>query len=379
MRVTNEEFIATLHGHMFTNQNRDANKGHVLDVHKLPINPGDGRMFPWLSAVARRYEHYKFTSLELVYKPATSTLTSGNVAMCPIYDPADTVPTTRTVLLNTDGVVRTQVYNQASLKVPTSRLNTNKKLYIRSQGDHVMDPGELRNTDLGFIVLTVTDSGTTTSAFGDIFVRYSVEFHGPRIGASGSRVGHSDTRIGRATVKAKDGLIAPFGNVMEAQGERWTRKHNSVHNTLDYTIGYDDEIYDYAGTGGGAATLVKFEEPFTGIMTIKRQHDLTTGSFASHLVNGQKGYEHDGSAITKPGQSLQSGRVHDWRTGIANFVGLVKDAGDAIQETWSVICDVGDVLHISGTGGVSVNETTSLTLLEAAEDILPVIGGLLLG
>lgn len=377
MRVNNEEFVATLHAYMFASEDYSLSRGSHLNTIRLPINPGDGRMFPWLSAVARRYEHYSFKNLELIYKPAVSTLTNGNVAMCPIYDPADTTPTTRTVLLNTEGVTRTQVYKMAKLTIPKNRLNANGKYYIRSQGDHVLDPGELRNTDLGFVVLSVTDADGTAATYGDIFVRYTVEFHGPRIGSSGARVGYTHTDLNGAFKYVKDGVTAPFGAINSRWETQWTKKHNHPLSTLDYDIGYDDETYQYAGTAGGAASLVKFNEPFTGLMTLHRKHGLSTGSMGPHVVNGYMGGEHDDLDPIDVGQPLKTGKDHKWRTGITKFVSLVKDAGDAIKETWSVVCDVGDVIAITGAGAASAAEETAMTLVETTETMLPVFAGVL--
>jgi hypothetical protein len=379
MRVANEEFVATLRGNMFVMDS--ATQGGRLAVHKLPINPGDGRMFPWLSAVARRYEHYSFKKLEILYKPAVSTYVSGNVAMCPIYDPADSTPTSRTVLLNTDGVVRTQVYKSGVLSIPASRLNSQTKHYIRSQGDHVLDPGELRNTDLGFVVLTVTDGGGALAnweAYGDVFVRYVVELHGPRIGSAGTRVGVSHTKYNnRQWHLAPGSITAPFGNIPSLDNTEWTKNHNNAKNTLDYEIGFDNETYQYGGTADGAASIVKFNEPFTGLMTITRSHPGTTGTMQPHVVNGWIGAEHDGSGPTDIGMPTRPGKTARWRKGIVEFVSLVKDAGNAVKETWSIICDVGDIIAVSGLGAPSATEDTALTFLEAAEEMLPVFAGLL--
>jgi hypothetical protein len=70
MRVANEDFVATLRGNMFVMDS--ATQGGRLAVHKLPINPGDGRMFPWLSAVARRYEHYSSRNWKYCTNPQSA-------------------------------------------------------------------------------------------------------------------------------------------------------------------------------------------------------------------------------------------------------------------------------------------------------------------
>lgn len=381
MRVSNEEFALSLQSYMFTLNPDSFTNPHLkqdLQTIRLPLNPGDGRTFPWLSAIARRYEHYEFKTLEFLYKPAVSTLANGNVAMGPIYDPADSQPSSRTVLLNLDGVVRTQVYKESKLTIPPQRLR-NGKMYIRSTGDHVIDPGELRNTDLGFVVIGLTDTSTSDAIYGDIFVRYTVDFHGPRIGSSGARMGVSSTKFNSAAAYlAPDASIAPFGIVRNRWNSEFTKKHNSDKNTLDYEIGYDSDTYSVAGSAIHG-NIVKFNEPFTGLMHIDRYQSSSNGTVAPFYVNGYQGSQTPNSS-TGNGLVLKPGKAHKFRQAAANFVSYAKDGAKAIKEVWTVVADVGDIIHLATTraGTFPINtESTALSFLETAEEALPVMAGFL--
>jgi hypothetical protein len=260
------------------------------------------------------------------------------------------------------------------LQIPASRLRAGKK-YVRVKGDTILDPGELRATDLGFLCVTITDliSDSNPIVIGDLFVKYTVEFHGPRIGSQSSLCGHSNTKFVSGHAGANvDGVVAPFGVTSD-----WTKQYNSTKNTLDYDIGYDASSYQYAGTAGGAASLIRFNQPFTGLMTAERHSDAAT-NIGRLIVNGSKGIGSGYSTTQSVGQPLKAGVTdHPWRHALTDLVHTVKDGATAVKDVWSIIADVGDVLHLTGEGIADGAQESALWFTEASEEMLPVFAGLL--
>jgi len=82
VRVTHREFIKNIVG----------SDEYLLST-VLPVNPGIGDVFPWLSTFANSFEMYEFNSLVFKYYTRTGSNTSGSVIMSPDYDASDLAPT----------------------------------------------------------------------------------------------------------------------------------------------------------------------------------------------------------------------------------------------------------------------------------------------
>lgn len=178
MLIHHREFCGTLNHETSkpAYHHPDSNEKVSASPFKLPINPGDGRTFPWLAGLSGRFEKYRFRSLKFSYQPTCSTLENGGVALCPIYDPADPVPTSRSDLMNAEGAARGAVYRPLNLSVPSSKMRHNDTMYIREFHEELVDEAELRTTDLGYIAAILTDTNTAETDsmnYGDIFVEYN--------------------------------------------------------------------------------------------------------------------------------------------------------------------------------------------------------------
>lgn len=136
-----------------------------------PVNPQSNSTFTWLSAIATRFEMYRFRKLKFTYKPSCSTISSGYVVLgmdFDFYDPAPTKPTMLAWKYSTKGAV----WQDTSLDVSAdSRMSTARYCNVSStQGDSRLDM--LGN-------LWVLAFHASTLDVGEIFVEYVVEFMQP--------------------------------------------------------------------------------------------------------------------------------------------------------------------------------------------------------
>lgn len=307
---------------------------------KLPLNPGDGRTFPWLSGIATRFEKYRFKRIKVTYLPTTSTFTNGGIALCPIYDPADPPPDNRITLLNAEGVVRGAVHNQLTLNIPRSRMRNSDTMFVRETHEALMDPNELRMSDLGYVIVSLSDV-SSTEALGDIFIEYDVELESPRVGP----------RIGKCAHIRREGFItegssptahsAPFGlNHIPSD-----RAYHSPGDTLMISLDDQPNKYTHTATGNDVDTSkIVFHEPFTGLMMYNHQTDGTAfaGGRTGIEVNGYKDSSNQAQFTPKAGATLdeEPWAITELLRGVASSVGFA-------HQIWKVVAQAGDVLELT--------------------------------
>lgn len=137
----------------------------------LPCNPQRSTLFTWLSAIATRFEMYRFKKLKFHYKPSCPTTTSGYVGVGFDFDAYDDVPT-KMVMLAWKYSAKCAAWQSVSLDVSAdSRVSTARYCYPD------VAVGDKRLNDLGnFVVLIGSDAVVSV---GELFVEYTVEMIQP--------------------------------------------------------------------------------------------------------------------------------------------------------------------------------------------------------
>jgi hypothetical protein len=158
-RVSHSEYVMDLDGLSTT------------AVYSRRINPQANQLFTWLSAIATRFEMYRFVRLKFVYKPSSATTTAGYVAIGVDFDAYDAAPT-KAILLTWKCGTKCAVWQNTTLDVSSdSRIATYRYC------DTVGNRGDQRLEDLGKLyVLAYTTSATMV---GELFVEYTVDFRQP--------------------------------------------------------------------------------------------------------------------------------------------------------------------------------------------------------
>lgn len=137
---------------------------------KLECNPQNGTLFTWLSAIATRFEMYRFRKLRFTFKPSCSTTTSGYIALGFDFDAYDEDPT-KNVMLTWKYSAKSALWQTVTLDVSAdSRISTPRYCNSTPSGDKRLD--FLGN----FYALTLSTAETLA---GELFVDYVVELIQP--------------------------------------------------------------------------------------------------------------------------------------------------------------------------------------------------------
>lgn len=360
----------------------------------LPLNAGEGITFPWLNGVASRFEKYKFKSLKFKFVPSVSKMYGGALAMCPIYDPADTPPRSRRDLYNAEGAVHSPVHQALTLAIPPSRLN--RALYVRSTHGTLVDANELRLSDLGYITVTLFDLDNTLAtsiqaasvAYGDVFVEYEVELSSPRVSATSPKHAHYRMRGDSAHI-GEAGVYHSLtgGYNAEEHANRGGRDPSDSTKLLGHSegdtlaieyLGEVRDIYGYQASPGPRVDydVVQFKEPFTGLFTIDNRSP-GNDSFTPIMVNGT--YE-SGSGNWE----LAPGEEHTHKQARVEHISTMstQDFGTQMEshQTFKVIADAGETLQLAHAvvqgAGTVIDTVANMTWTEMGEAALDLLIGL---
>lgn len=154
----------------------DVDAGSTGYTESVLINPQNSTAFTWLSALATRFEMYKFRKLIFHYKPSTGTDTAGWIVVGFDFDAYDAQTPVKSDMLAWKYSQKCAPWQSSSVNVsPDSRMTT----YRYCDSGVIGSRGDIRLDYLGR--LTVLASTTSTLAIGEMYVEYVVEFRQPAL------------------------------------------------------------------------------------------------------------------------------------------------------------------------------------------------------
>lgn len=146
---------------------------------EFKINPGLHSTFPWLSAIANRFESYVFHSLRFIYEPAVATTAGGSVMMAIDYDASDIGPETKPTLMSYKDATRAAPWAQCVFHADSSDLHKAKTNYVRGG---TISSTDIKLYDVGnLFVATQGQDAVFTGNVGELYVEYDVELLTPQL------------------------------------------------------------------------------------------------------------------------------------------------------------------------------------------------------
>jgi hypothetical protein len=210
------------------------------------VNPQRTATFPWLSAMATRFEVYKFRKLAFHYKPSTGTSTDGWVALGFDFDYYDEAPSKSTLL------AWKYASKSAAWQNTTLDISNDARLSIAKYANYSATSGDARLDMLGN--LWVLADSTSSGTLGELFVSYEVEFRQPAFKippALYASVKSKTTNNNKDTVFAGGATIV--GNLLTSLVNSNTVSINDIGEFL--------VEYAQVGAGQTASPFMTFVQP----------------------------------------------------------------------------------------------------------------------
>lgn len=171
IRIRHRELVQDVH----------TNADGSMHEHYLEANPGLYSSFPWLSAIAQRFESYTFQSLSLEYVPMCGTNSSGVVMMAPDYDVSDWMPEDVISISSYPGCVRSSLWSPCRMDCdPRCLQKMVKERYVRS--DSIADV-DLKLYDAACLYVYTYGHNAAITA-GSIWASYDVILRTPSMDTS---------------------------------------------------------------------------------------------------------------------------------------------------------------------------------------------------
>jgi hypothetical protein len=170
-RVSHREYI------MDVTPNETTQPGHFQLLLAADINPANSTLFPWLSALASRYEGYIFRALRFVYEPQCSTTTPGTVNIAVDYDASDDPPSSKLQMMSYKGAVRSPPWFCSAFTCDPKDFKS-PEYYVKGSGSNGADS---RLTNLGKIFVAYEGPVGDSVAAGELYVEYIVDLKTPNL------------------------------------------------------------------------------------------------------------------------------------------------------------------------------------------------------
>jgi len=147
-------------------------------VTSYPCNPGVGSMFPWLCAIAQRYETYKFLDITFHYHTRASTSQVGTVGLVFDFDANDEAPTSQMAALSYHDKVADSPWQMMSFKLDLRQGDKLPTRYTRVGA--LGSVSDLKTLDLGNLHV-FTDGVAASANLGLLEICYTVDLFTPQI------------------------------------------------------------------------------------------------------------------------------------------------------------------------------------------------------
>lgn len=162
MKISHTEYVS------------DISIGTTPLINSFIVNPQNPSCFTWLSAIASRFEYYKFEKFKIHYRPSCSTTVTGFVIAGLDFDFYDQVPNKR-VMLSWKFAAKSPAYQQMTVDCTSGLPQTQWKFC-----ESLYEQGDQRINNLGRIWV-ITDNSSTTANIGELFIEYTISFRQPSI------------------------------------------------------------------------------------------------------------------------------------------------------------------------------------------------------
>jgi len=144
------------------------------------VNPGQSKVFPWLSKEAILFEKYKILRLEFYYRPQVSAYATngqtGKVMLSFDFDASDAPPATKQQVEDTHPHSDGMPYEEVILTIDPKDCSLQDSYYVRPGG--LPGSSDIKTFDVGILSVSTVGNNSTAN-IGELRVRYAIALHDP--------------------------------------------------------------------------------------------------------------------------------------------------------------------------------------------------------
>nr|WRQ65219.1 structural protein [Tolivirales sp. gcode 6] len=223
-----------------------------FNVAQKRINPADKATFPWLSAVAGKYEKYRFRKLKLQMVPHAPTTASGTLGMYIDYDPSDVPAPNASAFFSSGNAVTSQIWLETSV---TAKPQT---MQLFNQDSIQMSDLEIKWFDYARIFFYMQSPGANGAHTAWLFVDYEIELFTPTASVEGASYTPDFSGFAYWTTAQSGPAFTNAPTIL--RGMEYVFEDDEAKLTVPFT-GYYKITTLTANTNSGASVSEIFESP----------------------------------------------------------------------------------------------------------------------
>lgn len=190
-RVRHRERIGTILG------------SSAFTVNTFALNPGLFASFPWLSAIAQRFESYSFNKLCFEYRTKTATSATGDVLLTVDYDAAEAAPASSIQAESYKSAVSCAPWQDINWEAASSDLHKLKSNYCRAIA--LAANLDIKTYDIGNLFVC-TENQAGANLVGYLYTEYDILFMTPELASDAANVILAGFISGNTTITAANPL-----------------------------------------------------------------------------------------------------------------------------------------------------------------------------
>lgn len=237
------------------------------------LNPGLVSLMPWGHAIADLYTTYRFLTLSFHYITRSSTATSGSIIMSPMYDAAETNPTSEAEATTLSGTTEDSPWNNNTCCFDVDLMHSMGKFnFVRSGA--VPFGTDVKTYDAGKFLAGAADE-VDDSGCGKLWVEYDVELEIPQTSVPTSIESFNFAQVnpnGHLEYYGPQGQCMPL-NYPLAQSPIPSSIAGLAFAQSVQTISGPSYAYTFGYIGAGVQARVEFEYTYEILFNNTLDHD----------------------------------------------------------------------------------------------------------
>jgi hypothetical protein len=142
------------------------------------IQPGLVGSFPWLSAIAKRFETYHFRALRAWYLVESATTETGFIVYAVDYDAAEAAPLSKLIAMSYQNSVRGVPWEEFAHTSTAANLTKRPQYYVRTGA--LAANLDIKSYDVGNLFVC-TGGNVGTTGRGELYFEYDIDLFTPQL------------------------------------------------------------------------------------------------------------------------------------------------------------------------------------------------------